>query len=133
MSGSLGSASVPIGRRQEPSNSLHMFAVLGLFALVLFGAALFAARPATGGALAVIVPPHHGEARLMRAIAAADGTLVRQSRYPWLAVAEPQSGQSVQAFRRALAAGGVVLTLHPAMLAGCFDDPIFLTSERSLG
>lgn len=92
-----------------------------LFVINIF---VFASRPAEGGSYAVIVAPHLGQAALMETIATAGGTLVRQSRYSWLAIVSPARGTGQAGFARALRQAGAVLLLHPAMLAGCFTpDP----------
>lgn len=88
-----------------------------LFAL---NVVVFAMRPADGASYAVIVLPHLGEASLMETIASADGTLVRQSRYPWLAIARPANAADAPVFSHALRQAGALLLLHPAVLAGCF-------------
>lgn len=126
---SLNSSSVRAGSQQsdelQPNSARAyrwlMTALLLLFVLNIF---IFAARPADGASYAVIVPPHLGQAALMETIAAADGTLVRESRYPWLAIVSPANAAAEPGFGRALRQAGAVLLLHPAVLAGCFTpDP----------
>lgn len=98
-----------------------MTALVVLFVVNIF---VFASRPAEGSSYAVIVPPHLGQAALMETIAAAGGTLVRESRYPWLAIVSPANASAETGFARALRGAGAVLLMHPALLAGCFTpDP----------
>lgn len=110
----------------KPAKAGHAYGWLIAAMLVLFVANIFvfASRPAEGSSYAVIVAPHVGEAGLMRTIAAADGLLVRESRYPWLAIVSPAQASSETDFAGALRSAGAVLLLHPAILAGCFTaDP----------
>lgn len=94
-----------------------MMALLLLFVVNIF---VFASRPAEGNAYAVIVPPHLGQPALMETIAAAGGSLVRESRYPWLAIVSPANASAEAGFASALRRSGALLLLHPALLAGCF-------------
>jgi hypothetical protein len=94
-----------------------------MLAVFVASLAAFASRPAEGASFAVIVPPSVGQAGLMRAVVDADGVLVRQSRYPWLAIAAPRTAQTPSDFRAALRGAGALLLLHPALMAGCFDQP----------
>ncbi|MFN3227279.1 MAG: hypothetical protein ACE360_13645 [Hyphomicrobiales bacterium] len=109
--------------RPAPSRLVYRLAIGAMLTLFLASLAAFASRPAEGASFAVIVPPSLGQAGLMRAVAGADGVLVRQSRYPWLAIVAPRNTQTPSNFRAALRGAGVLLLLHPALLAGCFDQP----------
>lgn len=102
-----------------------MPALVLVFVINIF---VFASRPAEGGSHAVVVPPHLGQAALMETIAAAGGTLVRESRLPWLAIASPATGTAQAEFASALRQAGALLVLHPAVLAGCFS-PDFHTAD----
>ncbi|MBV6657680.1 MAG: hypothetical protein KI785_07940 [Devosiaceae bacterium] len=104
-----------------------MVPVIALFFATLIA---FAGRPAADTAFAVIMPPGTAAADTLTALAAADGTLVRQSRYPWLIIAAPRTQTSAAAFRGALTRAGALLTLHPALLAGCFSDAPAHTTAR---
>lgn len=109
--------------RPTPSRLIYrlvMAAVLGVFVLAL---ASFASRPAEGASFAVIISPKGGERAVMQLLSQADATLVRQSRYPWIANVVPRSGQTAAQFRLALHQAGALMLLHPALLAGCFTDP----------
>lgn len=96
-------------------------ALLLLFVANIF---VFATRPAVDGSYAVIVPPHLGQAALMETLAAANGTLVRESRYPWLAIVSPADASTQANFASALRQAGALLLLHPAVLAGCFSPDL---------
>lgn len=113
-----------------PSRLTYRLAMLGLLGVFLGSLAAFAARPAEGASFAVIVPPHTGPAGLMRTVADADGVLVRQSRYPWLAITAPRGDQSASQFRAALSDAGAIFLLHPALLAGCFNEPFSAANTR---
>ncbi len=106
-----------------------MVSMLSVFVLALAG---FASRPAEGGSFAVIVSPQGGERALMQTVSQADGMLVRQSRYPWLAQAVPRSGQTATQFRLALHQAGALMLLHPALLVGCFTVPPASRTETNL-
>jgi hypothetical protein len=109
--------------RPEPSRRVYRLAICAMLAVFVASLAAFASRPAEGASFAVIVAPSLGQAGLMRAVAGADGVLVRQSRYPWLAIAAPRNAQSPTNFRADLRGAGALFLLHPALLAGCFDQP----------
>lgn len=117
---------------QTPSRLTYRLAMFAVLAVFLSSLAAFAARPAEGASFAVIVPPHTAPAGLMRTVAEADGVLVRQSRYPWLAIAAPRAEQSASQFRAALSDAGAVLLLHPALLAGCFTEPSSAARTRDI-
>lgn len=114
-----------------PSRLTYRLAMLGLLGVFLGSLAAFAARPAEGALYAVIVPPHTAPAGLMRTVAQADGVLVRQSRYPWLAITAPRGDQSASQFRAALSDAGAIFLLHPALLAGCFNQSFSAANARS--
>ncbi|MFN3171024.1 MAG: hypothetical protein ACE37E_10070 [Hyphomicrobiales bacterium] len=114
-----------------PSRLTYRLAMLGLLGVFLGSLAAFAARPAEGASFAIIVPPHTAPAGLMRTVAQADGVLVRQSRYPWLAITAPRGDQSASQFRAALSDAGAIFLLHPALLAGCFNQSFSATNARS--
>ncbi len=124
------STTVPVRLKSKPGPVAYRLAMAGLCLVFLATLAGFAARPADGSAFAVIVPPHQGEPALLSALGTADGVLVRQSRYPWLAIVAPRTDQPAEAFRAALAKAGVILTLHPALLAGCFEDVNYSNTFR---
>ncbi len=116
--------------RPEPSRLVYRLAIGAMLILFMASLAAFASRPADGASFAVIVPPNAGQSGLIRAVAGADGVLVRQSRYPWLAIAAPRSAQTPSNFRAALRGAGALLLLHPALLAGCFDQPFSNSNPR---
>jgi len=113
-----------------PSRLTYRLTMLGLLMVFLGTLAAFAARPAEGASFAVIVAPHTAPAGLMRTVAQADGVLVRQSRYPWLAITAPRGDQSASQFRAALSDAGAIFLLHPALLAGCFNEPFSAANTR---
>jgi hypothetical protein len=117
-------------RRSEPSRWVYRLAICAMLAVFMASLVVFASRPAEGGSFAVIVAPGMGQAGLMRAVAGADGVLVRQSRYPWLAIAAPRNAQTSSTFRAALRGAGALLLLHPALLAGCFNESFSAASAR---
>lgn len=104
----------------QPGRLVHGFALGALCLMFVTTLAGFAARPGDNGSYAVLVWPHQGEAALIAAIGAADGVLVRQSRYPWLAIATARGHATPAQFRSSLQAAGIHIVLHPALLAGCF-------------
>ncbi|MBO6676641.1 MAG: hypothetical protein JJ908_17595 [Rhizobiales bacterium] len=109
--------------RPEPSRWVYRLAICAMLAVFVASLGAVASRPAEGASFAVIVPPSLGQSGLMQVVAAADGVLVRQSRYPWLAVAAPRNAQAPSDFRAALRGAGALFLLHPALLAGCFNQP----------
>lgn len=109
--------------RPAPTRRVYRLAMLAVLTLFAASLAVFAMRPGDNGALAIIVPPSAGEAGVMRVVGAADAVLVRQSRYPWLAIVHPRTTRDASTFRAALTDAGAWILLHPALLAGCFDQP----------
>lgn len=115
-----------------PSRLIYRLAMVSMLSVFVLSLAGFASRSAEGGTFAVIVSPHGGERALMQTVAHADGMLVQQSRYPWIAHVVPRSGQTATQFRLALYQAGALMLLHPALLAGCFTDPPASRTESNL-
>ena len=107
------------GASGERSYWMAMAFACLVFAITVAG---FVSRPGPDGSVAVVVSPQGGERQLMQTLAASDAILARQSRLSWLAIATPRRAISHGAFRSALRSAGALVLLHPAVLAGCFDD-----------
>lgn len=107
-------------RRDGQAKRAYSWLMMALLLLFVVNIVVFASRSAEGDSYAVIVPPHLGQPALMETIAAAGGSLVRESRYPWLAIVSPANASAETGFASALRQSGALLLLHPALLAGCF-------------
>jgi hypothetical protein len=91
------------------ANGFLIFAVLAAAALV----------PGRLDEVAVVVPPFSDAARILEVIAAADGSVVRLGRLPWIAVANSSHPE----FAARLRAAGALFVLNPQLLGGCMINP----------
>lgn len=125
-------ADAPHLSRPAPTRRAYRLAMLGALTLFAVSMVQFAIRPGDDASFAVVVSPASGEAGLMQVVGAADAVLVRQSRFPWLAVVHPRGAQDPSDFQAALKNAGALLLLHPALLAGCFNQPFAPQDTRQM-
>lgn len=78
---------------------------------------LLACTPEPRGRVAVIFPPWYDAGRVLSAVVAADGRLLRFGSVPWIAVIAPSPGHPVRADRL-----GALAAINPMIVGGCEID-----------
>ena len=79
--------------------------------------ALLAFTPERGGRQAVVFPPWYGNGRVLSAVAASDGRLIRFGNASWIAVIAPSAER--QHTRRILEEHGALAFINPMIVGGC--------------